>query len=90
MMYAQVRMDVTDYAKWRAVFDAAAAARRAYGATGNDQVYRDRDNPKTVTVIVEWEDAKRASEWFQSPALKEAQQKAGVTKEHETRLLERA
>ena len=90
MTYTHVRLEVKDYAKWRAGFDATAAPRRALGATGNNQVYRDRENPNTVTAIVEWEDEKRASEWFQSPALKEAQQNAGVTKVLETRILERA
>jgi quinol monooxygenase YgiN len=90
MTYTQVRIDVTDYTTWRAGFEASAAARRAYGATGNNQFYRDNDNPNTVTAILEWEDGKRAQEYFQSPALKEAQRKAGVTKVLETRVLQRA
>jgi quinol monooxygenase YgiN len=89
MTYTQVRIDVTDYAKWRASFEASAALRRTFGATGNNQFYLDRGNPKTVTLILEWEDAQRADQYFQSPALKEAQQKAGVTKVHETRMLDR-
>lgn len=32
-----------------------------------------------MTAILEWEDEKKAREWFQSPVLKQAQQKAGVT-----------
>jgi heme-degrading monooxygenase HmoA len=89
MAHSIVRMNVLDYAKWRASFDAVAAARRALGATGNNQIYRDRDNPNTVTAILEWEDEKKAREWFQSPALKEAQQKAGVTGVLEMHVLER-
>jgi quinol monooxygenase YgiN len=90
MTYTQVRLDVTDYAKWRAGFDATAALRRTYGATGNDQFYRDHENPNTVTAILEWEDGQRAGQYFQSPALKEAQQKAGVTNMIETHILDRA
>ena len=90
MTYTQVRMDVTDYAAWRAGFDAAAPLRRNYGATGNNQFYRDHENPNTVTAILEWEDGQRANQYFLSPALKEAQQKAGVTKVLEMLVLERA
>ena len=89
MTYTHVRINVADYAQWRAGFDGSATARRALGATGKDQIFRDRENLNTVTVLLEWEDEKRAREWFQSPALKEAQQKAGVTSVLETRILER-
>jgi heme-degrading monooxygenase HmoA len=79
MSYSIVRMTVADYAKWRAGFDGAAAARHTFGATGNNQVYRDADNPNTVTAILEWGDEKKAREWFQSAAFKQARQNAGVT-----------
>jgi heme-degrading monooxygenase HmoA len=90
MTYTEIRLNVGDYAKWREGFDASAGFRRSYGATGNDQVYRDRENPNTVTAIVEWADAKRAREWSQTPQLKEAQQKAGVTAVLDMHILERA
>ncbi len=89
MTYSQVRLEVKDYVKWRAGFDASAPNRRALGATGKDTLYRDRENPNAVTVVLEWEDEKRAQEYFHSPALKEAQQKAGVTKVLDTHMLER-
>jgi heme-degrading monooxygenase HmoA len=79
MTYSIIRLSTPDYARWRTTFDASAAARKAFGETGNSQIFRDRDNPNTVTAIVEWSDAKRAKEWFESPQLKEAQQKTGVT-----------
>ena len=87
MTYTMMRATVVDYAKWRAGFDDVAATRRTFGATGNDQIYRDRDDPNTVTAILEWEDEKKAREWFQSPVLKQAQQKAGVTSLLEVRVL---
>ena len=90
MTYSIVRLTVADYARWRTGFDDVATARRALGATGNNQIYRDRDNPNTVTAILEWEDEKKAREWFQSPALKEAQQKSGVTSVLGAHMVERS
>jgi heme-degrading monooxygenase HmoA len=90
MTYTHVRLDVADFSKWRAGFDAYAAARQGYGATGNNQIFRDHDNPNTVTIILEWEDDKRAREWFSSPTLREAQQTSGIVKLHEWRVLDRA
>jgi quinol monooxygenase YgiN len=90
MTYTQVRLNVSDYAKWRAGFDASAAVRRSFGATGANQIFRDRDNPNTLTVIVEWEDEKKAREWGQNPALRQAQQNAGVINVLDMTVLERA
>ena len=90
MAHSIVRMTVPDYARWRAAFDSVDAARRALGATGKNEIYRDRDNPTTVTAILEWADEKKARQWFESPALKEAQQRGGVTSVLEMHLLERA
>jgi heme-degrading monooxygenase HmoA len=89
MTYSQIRIEVKDYTSWRTGFDASDALRRSYGATGNNTVYRDRENQNAVTLVMEWEDEKRAQEYFRSPALREAQQKAGVTKVLDTHLLER-
>lgn len=79
MTYTMIRLTVADYAKWRVGFDAAASARKALGATGNDQIYRESENPNAVVAVLEWKDEKKAREWFQSPTLKQAQQSAGVT-----------
>jgi heme-degrading monooxygenase HmoA len=79
MTYSIVRIDTGDYAKWRAQFDAVDNARRQFGATGKTEVFRDHENPNNVTVLVEWRDAKQAQEWFNSPALHDAQRKGGAT-----------
>jgi len=71
MIYVQVRHTVADYAKWRPFFDGHAPARRAAGATGVHQVYRDLENPNQITIVTEWDTAEHARAFLQDPALKE-------------------
>jgi quinol monooxygenase YgiN len=90
MIYLNVRHTVADYAKWRAGFDAHEAARRAAGATGVQQVYRDMENPNAITIMMEWDSTEKARQFAQDPALKEVMEKAGVTSAPEVRFLNRA
>ena len=90
MIYLNIHHTVADYAKWRAGFDAHEAARRAAGATGVQQVYRDMENPNAITIIMEWDSTEKARQFAQAPALKEVMEKAGVTSAPEVRLLNRA
>jgi heme-degrading monooxygenase HmoA len=78
MVYVNVRHTVADYEEWRPFFDADEARRRAAGATGVNQVYRDVDDPNTVTVVVEWDNAENARKFMDDPALREVMQKSGV------------
>jgi quinol monooxygenase YgiN len=78
MVYINLRLNLEDYGKWRAGFDANDAMRRAGGSTGVYQVYRDVDNPNSVSLILEWEDAKKAQAFLNDPALKQVMQAAGV------------
>ncbi len=64
--------------KWRAGFDAHEYARRAAGATGVNQVYRDVDDANTVTLIMEWDNAANARKFVDDLALREVMQQAGV------------
>lgn len=78
MIYLNVRQNVTDYDQWRAAFDAHSSSRRAAGATGKRQIYRDVEDPNIVTLILEWDDAERAARFLEDPEMNEAMQKAGV------------
>ena len=78
MTYVNVRQTVADYEKWRPIFDADDARRRAGGATGVNQVYRDASDPNTVTVVLEWDNEANANKFVHDPALREVMQKAGV------------
>jgi len=90
MVYVNVRHTVADYAKWREGFDANESFRRAGGATGVKQVYRDHDNPNAVSVMLEWDNVDNARKFTQNPQLKEAMEKAGVTSVAEIRFFNNA
>ena len=90
MIYLNVRHTAADYAKWRVGFDAHEPARRAAGATGIQQVYRDLENPNAVTIIMEWDSAEKARKFAQDPALREVMEKAGVIGAPEVRFLNHA
>lgn len=78
MVYINVRHTCADYAAWRTTFDGDEARRRAAGATGKNQIYRDADDPNTVNLILEWDNAENARKFLDDPALREVMQKAGV------------
>ena len=90
MTYASVRFAVADYTTWRAGFDSNEPGRRAAGATGANQVYRDLEQPNTVTLILEWNGPARARQFFQDPALRQLQQKSGVIGVPETRVMNKS
>ena len=78
MVYLNVRHTVADYDKWRPIYDGDASRRRAAGATGVEQVYRDMDAPNTITLILEWDTAENANKFAHDPALGAVMQQAGV------------
>jgi len=78
MVYLNIRHTVSDYSQWRPIFDADDARRRAAGASGITQVFRDMDDPNTITLILEWDTAENANKFAHDPALGAVMQKAGV------------
>lgn len=78
MVYLNIRHTVSDYDRWQSGFDANRSVRRAAGATGKRQIFRDVENPNTVTVILEWDNVENAAKFLADPAVQEAMQKAGV------------
>jgi heme-degrading monooxygenase HmoA len=73
-----IRQKVSDYGKWRPVFDGSETQRRSYGATGVKQVYRDAKDPNIVTIIMEWDKAENAQKFASSPEFIELRKKAEV------------
>ena len=90
MTYLNVRQTITDYDKWRLGFDANEPIRVAAGATGVPHIYRDVDNPNTVSIMMEWDSVDNARRFMHSPELEEASRKAGVIGMPERYLLEHA
>jgi hypothetical protein len=78
MVELMVRHTVADYGKWRPYFDGDDQRRKDCGATGTKQVYRDQEDPNTITLIMEWDTAENARKFTQDPALAAVMQQAGV------------
>lgn len=90
MVYVNFRSTVSDYAKWRTTFDSYATLRKDAGATGVNQIYRDVENPGTVTAILEWNTIEKARLHLADPKTKEAMQSAGITGTPEVRFFNHA
>ncbi len=88
MTYIYVHHTVEDYATWRKGFDEHASARQAAGATDEAYIMQTIDNPNEITAILGWSDVEKAKSFIQSPELKAAMEKAGVTGPPEVRFLE--
>ena len=78
MPYMLVQHKVEDFAKWKAVFDSVAGLRQANGEK-SAQIFHDADDAKSLTLLFEWDSVANARKYAQSPDLKAAMQKAGVT-----------
>ena len=77
MTHMLIRHKVTDFAKWKPVYDAHLTARKEAGL--NEQsLLRSIDNPNEVVLLFEAKDLKRARAFAESSNLREAMQKAGV------------
>ena len=79
MAHVLVRHKVESYAKWRPIFDAHDATRRAAGAIGTPQVFRSGDDPWEVLILMEWDELENARKFVASDDLGEVMQNAGVT-----------
>jgi quinol monooxygenase YgiN len=73
-----VQHQVSDFAKWKAVYDSVVDMRKSNGEL-SDKIYRDANNPNNLTIVFKWDSLERAKKYAESPELKEAMQKAGVT-----------
>lgn len=72
-----VRHKVTDYGKWRPMFDADTQKQKAAGLT-NPRVLRSADDKSEVVVIFDDMDTKKAKAFAASTDLKTTMMKAGV------------
>ena len=77
MTYVLVRFTVEDLAKWKPVFEEAAALRKNFGSMGV-RAFSKADNPNEVTILGEYADKEKAMQMFQSQEFREATQRAGV------------
>ena len=68
---------VRDFDAWRRVFEANEQLRVKYGGLGHT-LYREIDEPNTITLAIRFEARERAQEFARSPELAEAMKTAGV------------
>ena len=73
-----VQHQVKDFSEWKNVYDSVADLRSSSGEL-SDQIFRDASDPNKLTVIFQWDSLANAQKYAQSPELKAAMEKAGVT-----------
>ncbi|HEX6032262.1 MAG TPA: hypothetical protein VFY90_12595 [Tepidiformaceae bacterium] len=72
-----VRHNVTDFAKWKQVYDDLGPVQKRMGVTA-EAVFRAADNPNDVTVTHEFASIEAAQAFAGSAELNSAMQNAGV------------
>jgi len=72
-----VKHKVADYGAWKKVFDEMKPERDINGWIGHE-IFRDAADKSTVIIVNRVKDIEGAKAHGQSPALKEAMQRAGV------------
>ncbi len=77
MIHMLVRHKVSDFTKWKRVFDSHAAAQRKAGLVVM-QVLRNMDDPSEVFLLFEVEDLAGARRFVTSPEVPGAQVASGV------------
>jgi hypothetical protein len=78
MPYVLVRQRITEFDRWKEVFDRLGAARTA-ASCRSTAVFRNREDPHEVVVLLEFDDLVRAGQHMGSAELHRAWQDAGVT-----------
>ena len=84
-----VRHKVSDFATWKAAYDAFDAERSGMGVTGQG-VYQADGDPSDVTAYHHFENMSAAKAFLDSPRLKEVMESAGVVGQPDLWLTNRA
>ena len=78
MVKMYVRHTVADFDKWKVVFEEVEPFRKSLGSPGS-HVVRNFTNQNELLVITDWQTKDQGIKFGQSPELKEAMGRAGVT-----------
>ena len=89
MAYMFVQHGVQDYEAWKSVFDSVGDLRRRSGEKSY-QILRQENGFNKLVALFEWDSLDNARKYADSPELKEAMQRAGVTGKPEILFLEEA
>jgi heme-degrading monooxygenase HmoA len=77
MVHVIIRHKVAEYGKWKQSFDSHLNHRMAAGETGF-RVFQSIDDPRDVTLVLDWESLDSARRFMQSDDLRGAMKNAGV------------
>ena len=69
---------VADFNKWKVVFEEGEPAPKQLASSGS-HVFRNNANPNEVLVVTDWDNKEQGMKFGQSPELKNAMERAGVT-----------
>jgi heme-degrading monooxygenase HmoA len=89
MVHVMVRHKVADYVRWKEAFDGHLSARKAAGEVGH-RVLLSVDDPREVTILLDWDGLERARNFARSDDLKQKMQQSGVIGDADVRFLEDA
>jgi quinol monooxygenase YgiN len=89
MKYAFVSHKVKDYNAWRPYYD-EDEPRRAEAGIKDLMVFRDQDDPNSITMYWQVDDPEKVQEMSQSPELQDLMKQAGVLSEPKMRFYEEA
>ena len=86
-MHMLIRHKVSDFAKWKPVYDEHASARQNAGLR-DLHLLRNTENPNEVILLFSVEDPEKAKAFAASDDLRQAMQKAGVSDKPDVYFLE--
>ncbi len=86
-MHMLIRHKVSDFAKWKPVYDEHASARQNAGLR-ELHLLRNTENPYEVILLFSVEDPEKAKAFAASDDLRQAMQKAGVSDKPDVYFLE--
>jgi hypothetical protein len=72
-----IRHSITDYDRWRQVYDQSDPLRIQHGFTGG-RIFRDAGDASTLLIVQEFESLGQAQSFASDPGLKAAMERAGV------------
>lgn len=89
MVHVIVRHKVADYGKWKLAFDAHLNRRMASGEMGF-RILQSVDDPRDLTLVLDWDSLDSARRFMKSDDLRAAMQSAGVVGEPDVQYVQDA
>jgi hypothetical protein len=77
MVHVIVHHKVADFSQWKEAFDGDLTARKSGGETAF-RILQSVDDPRDVTLMLDWDSVEHARRFMTSGELRNSMQKAGV------------